>query len=74
MRTADNLLEALRQLSKEEQKRFLARVAQLRLHDFDDGDAQTEEGWDAVLSLAGTVDRGKVRVPFPDRAMLYEDE
>ena len=73
MQTTEHLLDAVKQLPKDEQRKFLAKLAELELDKNDDGEGGISNGWQELLSLAGSVNRGKVHVPFPDREMLYED-
>jgi hypothetical protein len=72
MQTAEQVLDAVRQLPRDERMRFLAKVAALQLDPNEEGAGSISDSWQDLLALAGSVDRGKVHVPFPDRDMLYE--
>ena len=70
MDNIDSLVETVRRLPKAEQERFLARLSELGM--VPDG-KKTKRGWTELLALGGSVNRGKVLVPFPDSEMLYGD-
>lgn len=70
MANIEHLVESVRRLPREEQERFLARLEALGIpHD----DELVKRGWDEILALAGSVNRGRVRVPLPSREMIHED-
>lgn len=73
MMTTEHLLDAVKQLPKDERKKFLAKLAQLQMDEDNDSDQGGSDGLQNFLSLAGSINTGKVREPFPSREQLYDE-
>jgi len=66
----EHLIESVRKLPEDDRKRFLARLEELGIQGTE---RPKEHGWDELLALAGSVNRGNVHISLPDSEMIYED-
>ena len=71
MDNIDSLIETVRRLPRAERECFITRLSELGM--IGEG-KKAKRGWSELLALGGSVNRGKVLVPFPDSEMLYGED
>ena len=71
MQTAEEAMEIVRRLPKHERQRFFAQLDRERKAQ--PGEEEIRRGWDDLMALAGSINTGKVLVPFPTKEQLYDE-